>query len=86
MHRSPLLIDVMLYHYSSPVPYHTDSSAYQAAMNDLQSEGLLTCDDNDPNLIRSTEKGRMWVQMIVSTPLPDPAWIHPTTKEVITWP
>jgi len=74
---APITINFMLACYCSREPWvnigdkQWDSISGQETRNFLFAEGLLT-ENYEP-----TERGKVWVNMILSTPLPIMKWVAP---------
>lgn len=73
----PLTIQIMLAHYVSPTPSGVVGEHVYKSMAGTETANLLL----DAGLIEEngevTEKGKAWVEMICSTPLPVCKWVKP---------
>lgn len=79
---SPVTITTMLHCYVYPtLPNNYDTPAVTHAISWLITNGLMIpVLDRKSEIIcfEVTEKGRVWVQMLCSAPLPKQAWVDPT--------
>lgn len=80
---SPLQIEVMLHHYYTPLKWPRDAVPGFSWLVDAK---LLMVDD-DPSEGESpytiTDRGRAYVQILLSAPLPESAWLNPATGGII---
>lgn len=91
MRISPVGIEAMLHYYYSPEPHQMyDSTAVREATAVFLQNELVEPRPLDkesvrfgPPLYQCTEKGRAWVEMICTTPLPQIVWINPNTRKPI---
>lgn len=69
-------LEIFIHHACSPTPFDRASApAYDGAVMRLMDYGLLSRDEE--GIIRSTEKGDAWGDMLKSTPLPVHRFIDP---------
>lgn len=84
--ESPCSIEVMLHFSYSPDPHpHAEAPDVAEAIVRFMNEGLLKKRlGSDFGLrLEPTERGRAWVRMICSTPMPVMKWVNPATGEVV---
>lgn len=89
--ESPSNIEVMLHFHCSPEPHpRAEALAVAEAIVRFMNEGLLqhrtgrlTGESSAGFRLEPTARGRAWVQMICSTPMPVMAWKNPVTGEVV---
>lgn len=83
--RSPLLIEMMLACHCSKYPpaavsFDWDSKPAKDALKFLRDNELIQGEKaKTGDFYRPTEKGRAWVEGIISTPLPVCQWEIPRT-------
>lgn len=88
-HKSPLTIEMMLHAYCSAAPWpRKDAPACVEVHSWLRVYELIedeatTSDWKWDGMMKATEKGRAWVHLICSTPVPIQTWVDPRTKEII---
>ena len=82
---TPLAIEVLLHSYYSPEPHpRRDAPAVREIIDSfLMMDVIKPIPSWGEGAYTTTNKGRAWVQMICSTPLPVEAWIDPVTGEVV---
>ena len=83
--KAPLYLNILLHYYSMACPYAEQDEAHRTSPSvskfhkDLIDDGLIEQgNENFPEMgYRVTEKGRAWVDHILSTPLPEQRWEVP---------
>ena len=79
---NPVAIMTLLHCYVYPtLPNNYETPAVNGVITWLVTNELITpkLDRNDAiEYFDTTEKGKVWVQMLCSTPLPKQAWVDPT--------
>lgn len=70
----PIELDILLHFYCIAEPYHRPSDAYHEVVEQFLEQGLIKS-DNGPSGFVCTEKGNVFVKMILNTPLP--VWADP---------
>jgi hypothetical protein len=76
---TPYELSILMHHYTSPCRhdnYHT--VLYNDIVNRFREDGILNVGP-----VSVTEKGIAFINMILSVPMPEPAWIDPRTKDII---
>jgi len=74
MSISPALIIEMIQVYAFPNAERNEERIKELLKNDLVSL-------DHQGRIRATEKGRVWIEMLCRTPLPEQRWIDPRTED-----
>lgn len=86
MRSPPSSIRVILHIYYSPEALPDPTSACtQGAIEEFLREGLIQKREQPSEHgsgYEVTERGRHWVEMICTTPLPVQVWLNPLTKEI----
>lgn len=77
---SPGELMVMLHYHCSPVPYTGPATPKWAdeVVHRLWQMGLLA--KNGAGEWESTERGKVYVQLVCATPLPMKRWVDPRTE------
>lgn len=69
-------IEIFIHHACSPEPFDRAwAPAYEETANRLIRDGLLKHDDE--GILRATERGAAWGEMLKSTPLPVHRFVDP---------
>jgi len=80
-------LEVMLHHFYRSSPFPHDTPAYRDAHIELLKEQLIeTCDNPKADGVKHsnlvlTERGRIFVNALISVPLPVKAWCIPIPDE-----
>lgn len=87
-HWTPYEIEIILHHNSSKSPFpRWTAPAYESTVSHLvQREILIAVEAFELDLphITTTERGKVFVQMLLNTPLPENKWLDPRDgKEVL---
>ena len=64
---------VLLWHYFSPEPYPVPTKIHNDIIADLTNDNLLYLDE--AGILRPTERGFAYVEMLLTTPLPQQRWV-----------
>jgi hypothetical protein len=82
---TPNDIDVLLHYYVSPEPHpRHNSPAVQSTVDTFIEDGILEEVNNEHHVtykIRTTDRGRKFVEMICETPYPEKRWIDPREEQ-----
>jgi hypothetical protein len=91
---TPVCLEVILHHFYNPAPYPKDTPAVRIAHETLVKENLIEEDLRsrvvnegssgtlvEPRTYRVTERGRVFVNALISVPLPVQAWRIPIPDE-----
>lgn len=80
MKRTPNLLEVLLHYHVSPDPHpRIDAPAVQGAIDAMLHEGILQSDLSRDSQYALTERGEVWLKMLLDTPLPIrlEVWVDP---------
>lgn len=73
---SPLQIEILLHHHTSPTAFLPDSSAYLDERNDFIRNGcLVAVEMNGEIIFQTTPKGAAWVEALRRVQMPREAFI-----------
>lgn len=82
MRTTPVVVQTMLHIYSCPQPLR-DVPAVAEPLGRLREYGLIESINEDSGY-RCTDRGLCWVNMLLDTPLPMPAYLDPRTNEAVS--
>ena len=74
MTRAPYYLTALLDAHTLPHPDISD-----VTLAELIKDGLV---ENPHNIIRTTERGAAYVQMLLDVPLPEQKWVDPRKSKV----
>lgn len=84
---TPVEIQLLLHCFCIREKYPHPSPATDSALKRFLMEDLIIEDMDDMKsrevIYRTTPRGDAMVEMLMTTPLPNRAWVDPRTKEVI---
>jgi hypothetical protein len=76
MKVSPGLIEIVLHYHCCPEPHPRADAPYVLdSTAELLTAGLIERDAR--GIMRTTERGSAWVEMLCATPLPEHRWVDP---------
>jgi len=81
---TPLHIRLMLHYYAIASEYEPlEAKATQEYLTELVNDGLLKyrVPNDYTNSYEATERGKIWVQMILNTPYPQQEWVDPRNQD-----
>lgn len=81
----PIDVSVALHYYYMSCAYpYIEAQGVIDSITKLRNLGIVT-DSHSAPFVELTDKGRVWVGMILSTPFPvqQTMWAHPVTGETI---
>lgn len=85
MEITPRSIEVFLHFYNSSLPHpRAEAPAEAEAIVAFMNEGILRRRPGDHVGLRleATDRGKVWMAMLCSTPLPERVWRNPVTGVV----
>ena len=78
---TPCEIDVLLHYYTTPERHeHDTAGAVVSAISRFIKDGMIQTDSQSASGYRVTEKGEFFITMLMSTPLPESAFVDPRTR------
>lgn len=81
---SPLELEFLLWCYARAERHpRQDDVPYFDVICRFQEHGILAPAPDENGLLRTTKRGDAWVKSILSTPIPQSAWIDPRDGKVI---
>lgn len=82
MHLTPNHIEVLLhYHCFTDKHPNEDAPAVKAALDFFLKEDILRLSKGD---FTTTERGKAFVTMLCTTPLPTKVWVNPLTNGIVS--
>lgn len=80
MMMTPNDLEILLHHYVSPCEFpRREADAYKKAVKMFLADGVF--DHEDDGGYRVTEKGKAWIVMILSTPMPKLKYCDPRFED-----
>lgn len=77
MKLAPIDIEVILHYYVSPDPHPRITTLAISQAIDFFIEQSMLVKTGEPEVIRVTNRGKVWIDMLRSTPFPEQRWIDP---------
>lgn len=71
---TPLHINILLHYYAIPTPLEMRSETWTKYRQDLIDAGLVNPDNVNGSGFRVSDKGDVWVDALLATPLPIKHW------------
>lgn len=86
MKLTPLKLNLLMHVYAIAEPFnHPDAPAWYSARSELVMNNLIDVSNKSPCGYSLTQRGRAFVKLILSTPMPEyiTVYVDPRTTEVI---
>jgi hypothetical protein len=83
---SPVQVRMLMHAYANPSPWPTPSQAYADFVALASSAGVLTVkreQESGEEVMVLLPRGLAWVEMILNTPPPEPAFIDPRDPKIV---
>lgn len=83
----PNEIDVVMHYHCRCDPHpRQHAPAVQEAIEFFLREGILdTAPPDDGRGYLVTKRGEAWIELILSTPMPESAWVDPRTRQEVAF-
>ena len=82
-HSTPLMINILIHHFTSSAPYsgcslaHANSPVVLETTGRLLSEGMLAEDTSRNSGLTTTARANAFLYHILDLPFPEPKWLMP---------
>lgn len=75
---TPVALEFLLHCYYDSRPYHKMSPAVKDSIIDFVRNDILVENTADPTGYKVTQKGQVWIESILKTPMPVQKWVSAT--------
>ena len=71
---TPLHVEIIMHHYISPGSFRADTETIRSYRQYWIEEGCIEYNGGETTYV-VTDKGKAWIEKILSTPMPTQKWV-----------